>query len=78
MDETKQVRPVEAGRCFFCPPLTAFGYFPQFETLPQDGKVTTGLDVKEREPFEHVGGDEDDDYYSPKCAGFSSKILAKQ
>ena len=36
-----------------------------------------GLDVKEREPFEHVGGDEDDDYYSPKCAGFSSKILAK-
>ena len=37
-----------------------------------------GLDVKEREPFEHVGGDEDDDYYSPKCAGFSSTILAKQ
>ena len=25
-----------------------------------------------------AGGDEDDDYYSPKCAGFSSKILAKQ
>ena len=24
----------------FCPPLTAFQYFPQFETLPQDGKVT--------------------------------------